>query len=391
MIPNIQIDPRNEIELLEQAATYVIEKSGGRMGNLSPANPLMFLLEGQVYAGAELLWYLNQLPTKLLSVWLGYWGLTTSEGSRSVGSIQVNLTGAFPTLITLPSGILFSSGSQVFRSTQSVDVPAGVTSVSIPIEATDFGAPGNVGQYQINTIISGTPYIRSCTNPVATSGGTDVMSPEDAITGFAGTVRDKTLLSVQDYIRVTQEFLGKGWVIRVLPNVNPQTGQGAYGSVAVLIGDIESTDVPLGTMQALDRHLRELSPITSRVWVTSVDWDDVVLRVYATYDPDLNSAPEIAQLVSAGFADLVRSGEVQEVTANDIGVVCYRAGCTMVTASLNGTQSVTRSSPRSVLRGKYTEVRLMATKNEYLRGSDTRLLFGGDDGELFIFGDGDED
>lgn len=390
MIPEIQIDPRNELELLEQATNYVIEKSGGRMGNLSPANPLKFLLEGQVYAGAELLWYLNQLPLKLLSVWLSYWGLEVSEGSKSVGAIQVNLTGTFPTPITIPSGVLVSSGAQVFRTTQAVDIPPGSSSASIPIEASEPGTSGNVGAYQINTIISGTPYLRSCTNPTATSGGTDRLEPEEEITRFAGTMRDKTLLSAKDYNRVAREFLGAGWITRVLPNVNPQTGQGAYGSVAVLIGNQASPEVPIGTMQALDTHLRGLAPITSRVWVTTVDWDDVVLKVYATYDPSQGSASDIAALVSDQFGQLLADGSANEVSTNDIGVICYRAGCSMITASLNGSQSVSRSSPRSVLRGKYMEVRLMPSKNEYLNGSDTRLLFGGDLGELFIFGQGDE-
>jgi hypothetical protein len=54
-LPDISLDPRNESELLEQAAQYAIDKSGGQLGNLSPANPLIFLLEAQVlnYCGTS--------------------------------------------------------------------------------------------------------------------------------------------------------------------------------------------------------------------------------------------------------------------------------------------------------------------------------------------------
>ena len=388
-LPDIQLDIRNEQELLEQATQYVVQKSGGKMGNMSPANPLSFLLEGQVYAGAELLWYLNKLPSKLLSQWLSYWGLGIAAPSAAVGSVQVQLTGTLPTTVSLPSGILFGAGPVMFRSTQSVDILPGSSSVSVPVEALESGVAGNVPQYSINTVISSTPFVKSATNPVALSGGSDEVAPEDALQEFTASIRDQSLLSKSDYIRVSQKFLGPDWSVRVIPNMDPATSASISGSVAVLIGDRRNESTPIGTLQALNSHLKMKAPITSTIWVGTVDWLDVVLRVYATYDPN-DDASVIAQNIAADFGVLLQT-DPQEVTVNDIGVICYRSGCDMVTASLNGADKVSSQSVRSVLRSRYIEVRLMNNRSEYLSGSDTRLLYGGDDGQLFIFGQGDED
>jgi hypothetical protein len=88
MIPDIQIDPRNEYELLEQATNHAIEVSGGTLSNFNPSDPMTALIEGQVYAGAELLWYLNRLPASLATYWLNQFGYSTDQGAIATGIVD---------------------------------------------------------------------------------------------------------------------------------------------------------------------------------------------------------------------------------------------------------------------------------------------------------------
>ena len=52
-LPPIELDPRVEAELVQQAAQRVYEASGATLNDFSSGSPIMALLEGQAFAQSE--------------------------------------------------------------------------------------------------------------------------------------------------------------------------------------------------------------------------------------------------------------------------------------------------------------------------------------------------
>lgn len=388
-LPDISLDPRNEQELLEQAAQYAISKSGGQLGNLSPANPLIFLLEAQVFAGAELLWYLNQLPQKLLITFLNYWGVSVSDGVAATGDLTVTLTGSLPTSINLPSGLLFSDGEVLYESISPIVVPSGALSVTVPVQCTEKGVIGNKPAYTINNIVTPNAYLKTVTNTAQFTTGSDPIDTDQAVSGFVDSLRSEQCISEGDFLRVSQKFLGDGWDVRVLPNTNPNTRQTIQGTVAVLIGNPKNIDTPTATTIALQKHLTDKAPITSQVWVSTIEYQPTVIKVYATYT-DKQDTQELANQIYDLIQDALLTTPTK-LTDRDLVRLGDRVGVTITASSLNGTSSVSALSVRNALYLKYLEVQLTPENSDLIRGDDTRLLWGSESGELFIFGQGDED
>lgn len=388
-LPEISLDPRNEQELLEQAAQYAISKSGGQLGNLSPANPLIFLLEAQVFAGAELLWYLNQLPQKLLITFLNYWGVSVSDGVAATGDLTVTLTGSLATSITLPSGLLFSDGEVLYKSISPVVVPSGSTSATVPVECTEKGIIGNKPAYTINNIVTPNAYLKTVTNPLQFNTGSDSVDTDQAVSGFVDNLRSEQCISEGDFIRVSQEFLGDGWDIRVLPNTNPTTSQNEIGTVAILIGNPKNIDTPTATTIALQKHLTNKAPITSRVWVSTIQYQPAIIKIYATYSEGQDTQ-ELANQLYAIIQDTLLTTPTK-LTDRDLITLGDRVDVQILSSSLNGSSSVSVTSVRNALYLKYLEIQLTPNNNDMIRGDDTRLLWGSELGEVFIFGQGDED
>jgi hypothetical protein len=390
-LPDIQLDPRNERELLEQAAQYAIEKSKGQLGNLSPANPLLFLLEAQVFAGAELLWYLNKLPLKLITQFLGYWGVNSITGTASTGDVMVTLTTTLPNALTLPSGLLFSDGDQIFKSVNPVIVPAGSDTALVPVQCESVGVIGNVPAYSINNVVTPIAFLKSVTNPNQFLTGTDPVSDDDAVSNFVSELRSDQCISEEDYIRISNKFLGVGWDVRIQANTSPTTDRGNIGTVAVLIGNPKNIDTPEATTIALQKHLTTKTPITSRVWVSALKYTPLVIKVYASY-----SEGEFgdATLIANELNDLIQEQllvNTQRITDRDLIRLGDRLGISVDSSSINGGHSGTVRGGNYALYLKYLEIQLTPNNSDFVRGDDTRLLWGSESGQLFIFGQGDED
>ena len=70
-LPRIELDPRNEAELVKAAARRVYEASNSTLNDFSAGSPIMALLEGQAFAQSEFLQFANQFPESVLTEWIG--------------------------------------------------------------------------------------------------------------------------------------------------------------------------------------------------------------------------------------------------------------------------------------------------------------------------------
>ncbi|HEY9735481.1 MAG TPA: hypothetical protein V6D06_04335, partial [Trichocoleus sp.] len=98
------LDPRNEAALVEYALDRVFTASGGQLNDFSPSSPARALLEGQAFAGAELLFYLNQLPEAAAIAFLQIAGIQRILGTKAAVTLTVTITQLLGSTFTLPAG-----------------------------------------------------------------------------------------------------------------------------------------------------------------------------------------------------------------------------------------------------------------------------------------------
>jgi len=216
----------------------------------------------------------------------------------------------------------------------------------------------------------------------------DPVDTDQAVSSFVDGLRSDQCISEADFVRISQAFLGVGWDVRVLANTNPNTSQNDTGSVAVLIGNPTNITPPTATAIALQTHLTQKAPITSRVWVSTLNYTPVIARVYATYETG-KSAQDLANGLYAAIQDQLLTNP-RQMTDRDLTVLGDRVGCKVSASTLNGTSSASVLSVRDALYLKYLEVQMTPSNDAMIRGDDTRLLWGSESGELFIYGQGDE-
>jgi len=231
-LPSVDIDPRNEAQLVQQASQRVYQASGQTLNDFSAGNPLAALLEGQAFAQGEFLFWANQLPQSILIEWLGpFLGAMRKLGTPSIARLLLTVP-PVDTVTTIPAGTAFltdpdlTGGEQfTFILDTDVTIPAGETSVfataSSQFVGQVYNAPANsvTGTSAIN--INGL----SATNPQPASGGSDVETYQEVQERFFTLIRRRNPVSAEDWQNFFIDFYGVGTQTSVQPN---RPNQGSY-------------------------------------------------------------------------------------------------------------------------------------------------------------------
>jgi hypothetical protein len=224
-LPSVSIDPRNEAQLVQAASQRVYLASNQTLNDFSSGNPLAALLEGQVFAQGEFLFWLNQLPQKLLLEWIGpFLGAMRRLGTASIARLVLTIP-ASDVPVTVPSGSTFTTdpnitGGEVFNfvTTEAHTFPPGETVLYVPVYSefvgTIYNVPANsiVGSSAIN--VEGL----SSNNPQPATGGSDVETYQEVQERFFTLIRRKNPVSSQDWQDFFIDFYGIGTQTSVLAN-----------------------------------------------------------------------------------------------------------------------------------------------------------------------------
>ena len=112
-LPAVNIDPRNEAELVNAAAKRVYDASNSKLNDFSAGNPLMALLEGQAFAQGEFLFWANQLPESVLIEWIGpFLGAMRRLGTASSTRLTLGFTPQLVQFI-VPVGTEFATDANL--------------------------------------------------------------------------------------------------------------------------------------------------------------------------------------------------------------------------------------------------------------------------------------
>lgn len=121
-------------------------------------------------------------------------GFDKLPATTAVGSVIFSSLSNVPYDVVIPSGAqLIGPNGVLFRTTAQGTIPSGQnTSASVPIQAVDTGASGNVAEHTITRLSSAIAYVDVVTNATATSGGGDVETDDARAQRFAAFLRTLT-------------------------------------------------------------------------------------------------------------------------------------------------------------------------------------------------------
>jgi|688.fasta_scaffold16107_8 hypothetical protein len=234
-LPSVNIDPRNEAQLVQQAAQRVYEASGQTLNDFSAGNPLAALLEGMVFAQGEFLFRANQLPQSILIEWLGpFLGAMRRLGTPSVARLTLTIPPS-DTPTAIPAGTAFTTDSNLtggetftFVTDSEVIIPPGESigyaSVSSQFVGSIYNSPANSITGVSATQINGLTVI----NPLPATGGSDVETYPEVQERFFTLIRRRNPVSAEDWQDFFTDFYGVGTQTSVQPN---RPNQGTYNYV----------------------------------------------------------------------------------------------------------------------------------------------------------------
>lgn len=226
-IPPVEIDPRNERELLEETVQKVRDESNGLLTDLSESDPIRAILEGQVFAYGEFLSFFNQIPEALLIEWIGpFLGSQRRAGSSSRVEVTLTLQAPSTTELTIPSGFtvdtepsLNGGVSKSYSLIEPLVFPVGSSESTATFRCTTRGVSGNCLPNSV-TIFQPLSGISSVRNKEAGYGGTDIESLQEAKERFLSLIRRRVPVSETDWLGVFQDLFGVGTTLFLKPQAD---------------------------------------------------------------------------------------------------------------------------------------------------------------------------
>lgn len=276
------LDPRTEASLVEYALDRVYTASGGTLNSFAASSPARALIEGQAFAGAELLYYLNQLPEAMALAYLQIAGIQQILGTSATVTLTFTLTAPLTTAYTVPIGYEVSTpGGLRFTTNTNLVISAGNISGTVAATAAAIGSTYNVGSYTITRLSQPLAFLAAVTNAEAATGGTDGETLDQTKSRAFAAIRRRGLVSADDYEEETRSILGPGSIAKAIGNLAADKVSTRAGSVHVFCLNPDAQALSTAQLTSVQAALESKSNLTVAVYVSNVDVQDITVRVVA--------------------------------------------------------------------------------------------------------------
>jgi len=300
----LQLDSRNVNELVRAIQSRIHIESGGQLTDFTPASPLAAISEGQGFAQAELLYYLNSLPEAVTIQWLRSLGIQRRIGSRALVDVTFFRVPGYTRPVTIPAGTkVYANSGQVFVLLDQVRMTESSATVTAQSErwGTVYNVPaGSIGRVERNFL-----GLDLVTNNAPASGGTDLETVDGMKLRAFELFGRRNLTSRTDFEGEVSAIAPEATLVRVMP-YEERFGIESRGVYVVAGGD-DGSQLSVPTQSLLLTSLRDRVPLDVKVYlsaptvlpvevVASIQWDP---RVTTTFTDTL------ANQIKTLLADLV--------------------------------------------------------------------------------------
>jgi hypothetical protein len=300
----LQLDSRNVNEVVRAIQSRIHIESGGQLTDFTPASPLAAISEGQGFAQAELLYYLNSLPEAVTIQWLRSLGVQRRIGSRALVDVTFFRVPGYTRPVTIPAGTkVYANSGQVFVLLDQVRMTESSATVTAQSErwGTVYNVPaGSIGRIERNFL--GLDLI---TNNAPAAGGTDLESVDDMKLRAFELFGRRNLTSRADFEGEVAAIAPEATLVKVMP-YEEKFGIESRGVYVVAGGD-DGSELSVPTQSLLLTSLRDRVPLDVKVYLAAPTVLPVEVVVSIQWDPRVTTTftDTLANQVKTLLADLI--------------------------------------------------------------------------------------
>jgi uncharacterized phage protein gp47/JayE len=367
-----ELDPRSEFDLVEYGIDRVYSASGGKLNDFAAGAPTRALIEGQAFAGAELLYAINQLPEALAIEVLKIAGIQRRLGSAAQATLAFTLTAPLASPFVVPINFEAKAADLIFRTDTQLIIPAGSISGSVAATCQTIGSIGNTAPYSITTITTPLAFLSAVTNPLAASGGTDAETLDDTKARAFQALRRRGLVSQDDYEEETRILLGVGSVALAIGNLAADRSTFQRGVVHIFA--LNQAGLPLSSAQsqALQVALQGKTHMSALVYVSSIEVELVDLWVIAKL-PNGLTPQTIADDINQSLRTYLQPGTHpigQTVILKELEYLVRNESVDYVQSVTIGPHLGQRNGANYPMPNSYSAVKLEALTVEFVQGTN---------------------
>lgn len=283
----LQLDSRNTEALVRALQTRIFLESGGKLNDFTPASPLSAVVEGQAFAQAEFLYYLNNLPEAFSLQWLRQLGIQRKIGSRALADVTFYKVPGYQRVLIIPKGTkLIANGSQVFVTLDEVRIPETEFSVTVACQSERWGSAYNVGVGEINKIeknFAGLEFLKN-ENPAA--GGTNTESVSTMKSRAFEVLSRRSLTTSQDFENEVVSLVPETSIVKVLTYEERYKLSRVFsGNVVICVGDRDGKALSTSNIEYLINSMRSRVTIGTNISFISPEIIPVDVSLEILYDP----------------------------------------------------------------------------------------------------------
>lgn len=300
----LQLDSRNVNEVVRAIQSRIHIESGGQLTDFTPASPLAAISEGQGFAQAELLYYLNSLPEAVTIQWLRGLGIQRRIGSRALVDVTFFRVPGYNRPVTIPAGTkVYANGGQVFVLLDQVRMTE--SSATVTAQSERWGTVYNVPAGSISRIERNFLGLDLLTNNAPAAGGTDLETVDEMKLRAFELFGRRNLTSRTDFEGEVAAIAPEATLVRVMP-YEERFGIESRGVYVVAGGD-DGSELSVPTQSLLLTSLRDRVPLDVKVYLAAPTVLPVEVVVSIQWDPRVTTTftDTLANQVKTLLTDLI--------------------------------------------------------------------------------------
>lgn len=284
----LQLDSRNTEALVRALQTRIFLESSGELNDFTPASPLSAITEGQAFAQAELLYYLNNLPEAFSLQWLRQLGVQRKIGSRALADVTFYKVPGYQRVLIVPKGTkLIANGSQVFVTLSEVQISETEFSGTVSCQSERWGGSYNVNAGEINKIEKNFAGLEFLRNEQPAVGGTDTESVSGMKSRAFEVLSRRNLTTSTDFENEVRTLVPESSIVKILTYEERfNLSELLSGNVVICVGDENGNELSSSNISYLINSMRPRVTLGTNISFISPEIIPVDLTVDIFYDPE---------------------------------------------------------------------------------------------------------
>jgi len=283
----LQLDSRNTAALVRAIQTRMNLESGGELNDFTPASPLAAISEGQAFAQAELLYYLNNLPEAFSLQWLRQLGIQRRIGAKALVDITFYRTPGYNRVVVIPQGTkVFANSGLEYEILEEVRILESEDSSTVICRSNKWGSVYNVSAGEINKIEKAFVGLDFLRNNSDAAGGKDLESVNAMKQRAFEVLSRRNLTTSSDFENEVSVLAPEASIVKVLTyEERYQLSSALSGNIVICMGDESGNALSDTTLQYVVESIRNRVTLGTNISILAPEIIpiDAVIEMY--YDP----------------------------------------------------------------------------------------------------------